>query len=103
MNGSRIAWLLACSQAELSVKSDATAPPTGDPTNLNEVVKTTKREEIDTFSSKIIHGQMKTLLLGSNMHVMTQTLRGGNGPHLPHILSVVNMSLKRLQGAHELQ
>ena len=24
------------------------------------------------------------------MHVMTQTLRGGDGPHLPHGLSVVN-------------
>ena len=24
------------------------------------------------------------------MHVMTQTLRGGNGPHLPHGLIVVN-------------
>ena len=33
---------------------------------------------------------MKTLLLGSNMHVMTTTLRGGNGLHLPYRLSVVN-------------
>ena len=64
----------------LSVKSDATAPPTVDPTNLTEAVKTTKREEIDTFLSKIIHSQMKTLLQGSNMHVMTQTLRGGKDP-----------------------
>ena len=52
----------------------------GDSINLNEVVKTTKSEEIDAFSSKIIHGQMKTLLLGSNMHVMTQTLRGVMDP-----------------------
>ena len=43
-----------------------------------------------TFLSKIIHGQMKTMLLGNNMHVMTQCLRGGDGPHLPHSLSVVN-------------
>ena len=62
----------------------------GDPTNLNEVVKITKREETDTFSSKIIHGQMKTLVMQSSMHVMTQILRGGNEPHLPHRLSVVN-------------
>ena len=56
LNGLRIAQLLSCHQAELSVKSDTTAPPTVDPTNLNEAVKTTKRDEIDAFSSKIIHG-----------------------------------------------
>ena len=71
----------------------------GDPTNLNEAVKTTKREEIDAFSSKIIHDQMKTMLLGSNMHVMTQTLRGGNGPHLPYGLSVVNTYTKGTTGS----
>ena len=49
MNGLRIAQLLTCYQAELLVKSDASAPPAGDPTNLDEAVKTTKREEIDTF------------------------------------------------------
>ena len=48
----------------------------------------TKKEEIDAFSSKIIYDQMKTMLLGNNMHVMTQTLKGGDGPHLPHGLSV---------------
>ena len=70
----------------------------GDPTNLNEVIKTTKREEMDAFSSKIIHDQVKTLLLGSNMHVMAQTLRGGDGPHLPQGLSVVNMYTKVTTG-----
>ena len=42
---------------------------------------------------------MKTLLLGSNMRVMTQTLRGGNGPHLPHRLSVVHMYTKVTTGS----
>ena len=41
-------------------------------------------EEIDAFSSKIMHSQMKTMLPGNNMHVMTQSLRGGDEPHLPH-------------------
>ena len=54
----------------------------------------TKKEEIDAFSSKIIHGQMKTVLLGHNMHVMTQSLKGNDGPYLPHGLSVVNMYTK---------
>ena len=34
---------------------------------------------------------MKNMLLGNNMHVMTQSLKGGDGPHLPHGLSVMNM------------
>ena len=70
-----------------------------DLTDLNEAVKTTKREEVDAFSSKIIHGQMKTLLLGNNMHVMTQSLKGGDGPHLPHGLSVVNTYTKVISGS----
>ena len=59
----------------------------------------TKKEEIDAFSSKIIHGQIKTMLLGNNMHVMTQSLRGGDGPHLPLSLSVVNMYTKVISGS----
>ena len=46
MNGLRIAWLLACCQAELLVKSDASASPASDPTNFSEAVKTTRREKI---------------------------------------------------------
>ena len=80
LNGSRIAQLLAYLQVELLVKSKAAANQTVDPTNLNEVVKKTKKEEIDAFSSKIIDGQTKTMLLGNNMHVMTQSLKGGDGP-----------------------
>ena len=70
-----------------------------DPTYLNEVVKTTKREEVDAFPSKRIHSRMKTLLLGSNMYVMTQSLKGGDGPHLSHGLSVVNTYTKVISGS----
>ena len=59
----------------------------------------TKNEEIDAFSSKIIHNQMKTMLLGNNMHVMTQSLKGGDGPHLCHSLSVVNMYTEVISGS----
>ena len=72
--------MLACHQVELSVKSEDAANQTVGPTNLNEVVNTTKKEEIDDFSSKIIHSQTKTLILGNNMHVMTQILRGAMDP-----------------------
>ena len=70
-----------------------------DQTNLKEVVKMTEREEIDAFSSKVIHGQMKIMLLGNNMNVMTQVLKGGDGPHLPHGLSVVNMYTEVISGS----
>ena len=76
------------------LKGEAALHQTVDQTDLKEAVKTTKREKVDTFSSKIIHGQMKTMLLGNNIHVMTQVLKGGDGPHLPHGLSVVNMYTK---------
>ena len=54
----------------------------------------TKKEQIDTLSCKIIHRQIKTMLLRNNMHVMMQTLMGGDGPHLPHGWSVVNTCTK---------
>ena len=72
---------------------------TVDLTGLKEAVKTTKKEEIDTFSSKVIHGQMETMLLGNNMHVMTHSLKGGDGPHLPHGLSVVNTYTEVISGS----
>ena len=55
-NGSRIAQLLACQQAELSIQSKAATNQTVDLANLKEAVKMTKKEEIDAFLSKIIHG-----------------------------------------------
>ena len=41
----------------------------------------------------------KTLLLGNNMHIMTRSLNGGDGPYLPHGLSVVNMYTKAISGS----
>ena len=53
-----------CHQAELSVKIDAAAPSAADPTNLNEVVKTTRKEKIDVFLSKIIPWMNESLAPG---------------------------------------
>ena len=72
------------------------------PTVLNEAVKMTKKEEVGTFSSKIMHGQTKILLLGNNIHVMTQFLKRGDGPLLPHGLSVVNMYTKVTSGSKQV-
>ena len=83
LNGLRMAQLLACQRVERSVKGKATMHQTVDPTDLKETVKMTKKEEMDAFLSNIIHSQMKTMLLGNNMHVMIQSLKGGDGPCLP--------------------
>ena len=45
---------------------------------------------------------MKTLLLGNNGHVMTQSLKGGDGSHLPHGLSVVNTYTKVISGSKQV-
>ena len=57
---------------------------------MNEAVKSTKHEEVEAFSSKIVHSHTKTVLLGSNMYIMTQAPGRGKEPCLPHDLSVVN-------------
>ena len=80
LNGLRMAYLLACQWAELLIQWEAAMHQTVDLTNLKEAVKTTKKQEINAFSSKIIHSQMKTMLLGNNMHVMTQSLKGVMDP-----------------------
>ena len=49
-----------------------------------------KREEIDAFSSKIIHARTRAMFLGSNMHVMMQAMKWGDGPCMLHGLSVMN-------------
>ena len=63
LNGLRVAWLLAYHPAELSVQCEAAPNQTVVLTDLNKAVKMTKKEGIDTFSSKIIHGQTKSMLL----------------------------------------
>ena len=59
LNGLRIDQLLACCRAAHSVKSKTAANQTVDLTDLNKVIKMTKKEEIDIFSSKIIDGWTK--------------------------------------------
>ena len=99
LNGFRISHLLACHQAELSIGSEMAAYKTMGLTELSEAVQTIRKEEIDVFSSKIIHAQTKTIFMGSNMHVMMQTLEEGDLPCLPHGLSVMNTYTKMTTGS----
>ena len=64
LNGLRISHLLAGCQAELSLKNDTTASQIPGLTDLNEAVKTTKWEEIEAFSSKIVHASFKDCVAG---------------------------------------
>ena len=57
---------------------------------------------MEAFYSNIIHGQTKTLLLENNMHIMTQPLTGGDGPHLVHGLNVVNMCTEVISGSKQV-
>ena len=86
LNGSRIAQLLACCSVEVSISGEAILHQPVDQTNLNETVKMVKKEGVDTFSSKVIHAQMKLMLLRNNTNVMTEVLKGGDGPCLPPIV-----------------
>ena len=70
--------------------------------HLNEAVKTTKWEEIEVFSSKIVHGHTKTVLLGNNMHVMTQAPEKGEEPCLPHSLSMANTYTEMATGSRHI-
>ena len=99
LNGSKISYLLACHQAKLSVEKGTAMNQTRDPTDLNEAVKIIKKEEIDAFSSRIIHSWTKTMFLGSNMYMMMQTLEEGDGPCLPHGLSVLNTYTEMATGS----
>ena len=90
LKGLRISHLLAGHQVELSLKNNTTARPIPDPTNLNEAVKMLKWEEIEAFSSQILHDHTKTVLWGNDMYVMTQAPEKGEEPCLPHSLCMAN-------------
>ena len=61
-----------------------------------------EKEEIDAFSSRIIYTQTKTMLLGSNMNMMMQTLEKGDGPCLPHRLNIMNTYSEMTTGSKQV-
>ena len=56
-------------------------------------------EKIEAFSSKIVHGHTKTVLLGNNMYIMTQAPEKGEEPCLPHCLSMANTYTEMATGS----
>ena len=60
------------------------------------------KEEIDAFSSRIIHVHTKTMFLGRNMHMMMQALEEGDSPSLPHRLSVMTSYPEMATGSKQV-
>ena len=71
------------------------------PTDLNEMVKTKKSEEIKGFLSKVIHTQTATMFLECNLHVMIHTLCKVDKP-LPHDLAIQNMYTEMTTGSKSI-
>ena len=63
-----------------------------------EVVTTNGSEMIDAFSSRIIHGWMKTAFTGARLNVMTHTLHADKGP-LPQGLMIQNTYTEMCNGS----
>ena len=103
LSRSRVSYLLACWWAELSNENKVTANQTMDPTDMNKIVKTIRSEEVVPPSLKIMHAWTGTKFLGSNMHVMAQTLEEGDGPCLPCNSSIMGICARMAVGAGELQ
>ena len=99
LNGLRISHLLAGHWAELVLNNGTTANQNPSLTYLNEAVKTMIQEETEAFSSKIVRGHTKTVLLGNNMYVMTQAPGKGEEPCFPHDLSMVNTYTEMTTGS----
>ena len=102
LNGSKISHLLAGHWAGLSIGSHATTGKVLIMTDLNEAVKMMKREGIDAFLSKVIHGQMKTMFMDNNMCVMTKAPEKGKVPCLLHGLSRVNTYTEMTTGSRQV-
>ena len=75
---------------------------TMDLNDFNKAVKMTKKEEIDAFSSKIIHTKTRTIFPGSNMHAMTQALEETHGSHMPHGLNIMNTYTEMATGNKQI-
>ena len=101
LNGSRMAWLLACWQAELSIKEEAAMQQTVDQTDLKEAVKTIKKGRSRCFFVQDNTWPNETMLLRNNMHVM-KSWRKVMDPTCLTAWVWWTHTLKWFQGANEL-
>ena len=99
LSGLGISHLLAGCQVEVSLKSGITTRSIPDPTDINEAVTITKQEEIETFSSQIVHGHTKTVLWANSMYMMSQALEKSEEACLPHGLCMANTYTEMATGS----
>ena len=84
-----VACLLAEQQATAILESDKVSIRVLDPTEYDEVVTTKGCKMIDTFSSKIMHTEIKVAFNGARLNVLTHALHACKGP-LPPGLTIQN-------------
>ena len=95
---SQVTYLLVGHRANTSLTDEKVTNWPMNPINLNEIVKTKKSEDIETFLSKVIHAHTTTMFMGGgNLHVMMHTPYEGGKP-LPHGLAVQNTYTEMMTG-----
>ena len=72
-----------------------------DPLNLNEILRTKEKEEIEPFSTQIIHRKLRLRLTGHKMHVMTTAFAEGEGTTL-YRLQVQNVYTDLRDGSNSV-
>ena len=81
-----VAYLLAVQWATTTLEDNKVTTRGLDSTEYNEGVTTKGSKMIDTFSSKIIHVQMKTVFTGVRLNVMTHALCAEEGSLLQGLM-----------------
>ena len=102
LNGLRMAQLLAYHQAELSLKEETAMHQTVDQTDLAGGSQNDKKGRGRCFFIQNNTWPNEKPVPQNNMNVMTQFLKGDDGHHLPHGLSVVNTYTKVISGRNQV-
>ena len=102
LNGFGISHLLACHQTELFIRSEAAAATkTMDPTDLNEAVKMREGRDRCFFAPNHTWPNWNHVL-GKQHACNDAHPEGGDGPNLPHGLSIMNIYTKVTPGSKQV-
>ena len=72
-----------------------------DPLNLNEILRMKEKEEIEPFSTQIMHRRLRLRLMGHKMHVIITALAEGKGT-TPYGLQVQNVYTNLRDGSNSV-
>ena len=98
----KLATQLSLQKAEVNEQLwDNVATKPIDLLNLNEILRMKEKEEIEPFSTWIIHRRLRLRLMGHKMHVMTTALVEGEGT-TPYGLQVQNVYTDLRDGSNSV-